>query len=61
MFDPFIEPIDVNQVRLRNDGLLMNNVSISMYPDDSEKSKWYFHAMGITNKERIRNVNQKGW
>ncbi len=56
MFDPFIEPLDVKIIRQRNK-INENKISIKMI----EEKKWYFHSIGITNKERIKNENKIGW
>jgi hypothetical protein len=56
MFDPFIEPFDVKKIRQANK-INENSISIKMIDD----KKWYFHSIGITNRERIRDENKKGW
>jgi hypothetical protein len=56
MFDPFIESNDVREIRRMNN-INENSVSIKM----KEDKNWYFHSIGITNKERIKNENKRGW
>ena len=53
-FDPFIEPSRVSSLRNENQAF-QNTVTVQITP------KWFFHSLGITNKERVQNFKKIGW
>ena len=52
--DPFNEPSRVTELRTLNPSKA-KAVKIEI------NEKWTFHSLGITNEERIRDVNKTGW
>ena len=52
--DPFNEPTRITDLRSTNSSL-KNAVTLEI------NKKWKFHSLGITNEERIREVNKLGW
>ncbi len=52
-FDPFIEPPRIAELRRQKS----KESDVTVQVNDN----WFFHSMGITNTERIRDKNKKGW
>ena len=53
-FDPFIQPPRVEQIKQARPHM-KKNVTIEIKPN------WFFHSIGITNGERIRDRHTIGW